>query len=254
MNMSNIQNFQNRQGAISYFLSAEQHLKDNLHVFNHIKINSELEDDISLIEDFLQIQNKNFPKKILIPYAGSGYYAVNLAAKNPEDTFVLTCEHEEQKNLLISVCKNYSNIQIILEQPGSLSTLEDKTFDSVLLIEGYSFCYKKGDLLKEISRVIKYGGRFIIIDFTDDQQAKDNICLLENNFGFELEDFEITKLRASQQGFNIIKEKTNFSNQKFQECDPHSNLLKSIQQRDLVSCLFETTQILKPYFAVFEKN
>jgi len=104
--------------------------------------------------------------------AGSGFYSIEAAKKVKESGKVYVVDI--QKDLLdrvknLAKKERLANIEIIwgdIEKVGG-SKLGDLSVDVVIISNVLFQIENKESLLKEISRVLKHGGRVLVIDWTD---------------------------------------------------------------------------------------
>lgn len=104
--------------------------------------------------------------------SGSGFYALSLARAVGDRGRVYAVEI--QKNLLETLRnealkKNLTNLDIIwgnLEEIGG-TKIKDEFLDAVVVANVFFQVLEKKTLVKEIYRILKRGGRALIIDWTD---------------------------------------------------------------------------------------
>ena len=123
---------------------------------------------------------------------GSGRF---LAAMAPELLAITGIDiSRNMLNYAADRCKNVPNVELICGDGKSFGTLSHGKFDFVVAIDSFPHVVEAGDEIilenmKEIKRVLRSGGRFLIFNFSyrgDDELDRRDIFSLADQFGFKV--------------------------------------------------------------------
>jgi len=102
---------------------------------------------------------------------GAGAYSLELAKKNPTGKIFAIDVRKEMIERLSNIAEssNLKNIHVVWgdvdENHGS--RLRESTMDAVFLINTLFQAEKKKDMLAEVSRILKIGGKLILVDWSE---------------------------------------------------------------------------------------
>ncbi len=128
--------------------------------------------DVSWRKKVVKMVTKTEPKTILDVATGTGDLAIALAKKNPQAKitgFDLSNGMLEHGRLKVAE-KNLSDQIEMIQGDAENMPFEDNTFDAITVAFGVRNFETLEKGLKEIHRVLKPGGKFVILEFSQPEQ------------------------------------------------------------------------------------
>ena len=160
------------------------------------------------VEDYI----KKSTKKILEIAAGRGANSIYLAKKHPKVNFYGSDISKGQLDYAFKKASKLSNFHPEFGDYHDLKKFDDASFDIVFVIEALCHSTKKEKVLKQVYRVLRKGGIFIIFDGYQNKNSlseNERIALKLTEVGMAVEKFEsynsfLSKVKKNK--FKIILE------------------------------------------------
>ncbi len=152
--------------------------------------------------------------RILELAAGRGANSLYLAKKNPNKSFIALDFSEGQLKYANKNATRAKNLNVLKEDYHNLINIEDSSIDLCFIIEALCYTKKKNVVLREVSRILKKDGLFIVIDgyLNVEEENLDNEILLANRLveiGMAIPKFETytSLLDSAKEEFKLEYEK-----------------------------------------------
>ncbi len=154
----------------------------------------------------------NSAKNVLELATGRGANSLWLAKKHPDINFHGIDISEGQISFVQKAAKKHPNFNTESGDFHNLEQFNDNTFDVVFIVEALCHSNSTERALKEVKRVLKSGGQFIVFDgylggreLSDDEKLAAKIT----EHGMAVDEFlkyEYFKNLALNNGFNVVEE------------------------------------------------
>jgi ubiquinone/menaquinone biosynthesis C-methylase UbiE len=151
-------------------------------------------------------------KRVLELATGRGANSFYLSEKHPEFEFVGLDLPDGQASFAIKKSKKTKNFRVVEGDFHDLSQFPENHFDIGFIVEALCHSSDKAKVLREVRRVLKPGGRFIIFDaYTKDRKLTETEITIKKlvERGMAVPDFPFIsdfKKIINDSGFRIVKE------------------------------------------------
>lgn len=163
----------------------------------------------NFVEKLLNLRNENI--SFYDFGCGIGKPTVEFAKKFKNINFLLVNSNPAHINY-IKERYNFRNISL-LNKDYHNTELKTNSADIVMFSESYSHSYDRKLLLKELKRILKPGGKVLIIDwFCQDNYNKAQWNAFVDSMSMYLEHPEDTVKNFTREGFNLIYKEVNSKN------------------------------------------